>query len=88
MLGRAAQLAFVVHRQAGAVLVPRCRRRRKHFIPLGPRQSAAFSTRFLAIWLSPRTQYPALRQQLTGGAYNETYTGHRAGGNDAAGRLQ
>ncbi len=34
------------------------------FTPLGPRQSAAFSTRFLAIWLDPRTTYPELRQQL------------------------
>ncbi|EPK5547809.1 TPA: hypothetical protein MAD82_001790 [Klebsiella pneumoniae] len=37
------------------------------FTPLGPRQSAAFSTRFLAIWLDPRTTYPELRQQLIGG---------------------
>ena len=35
--------------------------------PYGPRQSAAFSTRFLAIWLDPRTTYPELRQQLIGG---------------------
>ena len=37
------------------------------FTPLGPPQPAAFSTRFLAIWLDPRTQYPELRQQLIGG---------------------
>jgi hypothetical protein len=45
----------------------------KAFTPLGPRQSAAFSTRFLAIWLDPRTQYPELRQQLIGGN-NETHS--------------
>lgn len=37
------------------------------FTPLGPLQSAGFSTRFLAIWLDPRTQYPELRQPLIGG---------------------
>lgn len=39
----------------------------RHFIPLGPPQSAAFSENFLAVWLGSRTQYPELRQQLTGG---------------------
>jgi hypothetical protein len=53
-------------RRAGAVLVSRVSGA-KAFIPLGPRQSEAFSTRFLAIWLDPRTQYPELRQQLIGG---------------------
>ncbi|EFC57498.1 TPA: hypothetical protein ACNFPD_001065 [Enterobacter cancerogenus] len=38
------------------------------FTPLGPRQSAAFSSRFLAIWLGPHTEYPDLRKQLTGGS--------------------
>lgn len=39
----------------------------RHFIPLYPPQSAAFSENFLAVWLGSRTQYPELRQQLTGG---------------------
>ena len=51
---------------ARAVLVPR-QRRADRLYPARPRQSAAFSTRFLAIWLDPRTTYPELRQQLIGG---------------------
>ncbi len=60
------QLAFVVsggEGSSGTAPAPR----RPAFTPLGPRQSAAFSTRFLAIWLDPRTTYPELRQQLIGG---------------------
>lgn len=34
--------------------------------PIGERLDSAFRDAFLAIWLSPATQYPALRQQLTG----------------------
>ena len=34
--------------------------------PLEPRFDAAFRDAFLAIWLSEKTQYPDLRQQLTG----------------------
>jgi hypothetical protein len=37
-------------------------------VPIGGRFDGAFRDAFLAIWLSPATQYPALRQQLTGGA--------------------
>ena len=65
-VGPGSQLAFVVTDRQGQFWY-RASAAQKDFIPLGPRQSAAFSTRFLAIWLSPRTQYPALRQQLTGG---------------------
>ncbi|MFC0229403.1 hypothetical protein [Serratia aquatilis] len=35
---------------------------------IGERFDIAFRDAFLAIWLSPATQYPALRQQLTGGS--------------------
>lgn len=35
--------------------------------PLGPRFSADFRDAFLAIWLSPTTQYPDLRKDLIGG---------------------
>ncbi|EMV1761634.1 hypothetical protein AABV99_001239 [Enterobacter ludwigii] len=65
-VGPGSQLAFVVTDRQGQFWY-RASAAQKDFIPLGPRQSAAFSTRFLAIWLSPRTQYPVLRQQLTGG---------------------
>ncbi len=34
---------------------------------IGPRFDAAFRDAFLAIWLSEKTTYPAIRQQLTGG---------------------
>ncbi|MCX8302672.1 hypothetical protein GXP72_10880 [Enterobacter sp. SES19] len=60
------QLAFVLDDQQGQFWY-RDPALQKTFIPLGPRQSEAFSTRFLAIWLAPRTQYPELRQQLIGG---------------------
>ncbi len=60
------QLAFVLDDQQGQFWY-RDPVLQKTFIPLGPRQSEAFSTRFLAIWLAPRTQYPELRQQLIGG---------------------
>lgn len=60
------QLAFVLTDKQGQFWY-REPSTQKTFIPLGPRQSEAFSTRFLAIWLSPRTQYPELRQQLIGG---------------------
>lgn len=35
--------------------------------PIGDRFDRAFRDAFLAIWLSPATQYPTLRQQLIGG---------------------
>lgn len=38
-----------------------------HIKPIGDRFDRAFRDAFLAIWLSPATQYPTLRQQLTGG---------------------
>lgn len=60
------QLAFVLDDKQGQFWY-RASATQKSFIPLGPRQSEAFSTRFLAIWLDPRTQYPELRQQLLGG---------------------
>ncbi len=56
-VGPGSQLAFVVTDRQGQFWY-RASAAQKDFIPLGPRQSAAFSTRFLAIWLSPRTQYP------------------------------
>ncbi|WP_312687567.1 hypothetical protein [Kosakonia sp.] len=61
-----AQLAFVLTAQQGQFWY-RASPRQKGFTPLGPRQSAAFSRRFLAIWLDPNTQYPELRKQLIGG---------------------
>ncbi|EPF0314017.1 hypothetical protein ACSN7O_001314 [Enterobacter chuandaensis] len=60
------QLAFVLNDKQGQFWY-RASMAQTSFIPLGPRQSEAFSTRFLAIWLDPRTQYPELRQQLIGG---------------------
>jgi hypothetical protein len=60
------QLAFVTHAQQGQFWY-RASPAQKAFTPLGPRQSSAFSERFLAIWLDPHTQYPALRSQLIGG---------------------
>ncbi|WP_240994309.1 hypothetical protein [Klebsiella quasipneumoniae] len=60
------QLAFVVRGGEGQFWY-RASAAQTAFTPLGPRQSAAFSTRFLAIWLDPRTTYPELRQQLIGG---------------------
>lgn len=57
------QLAFVVRGGEGQFWY-RASAAQTAFTPLGPRQSAAFSTRFLAIWLDPRTTYPELRQQL------------------------
>ena len=60
------QLAFVVSGGEGQFWY-RASAAQTAFTPLGPRQSAAFSTRFLAIWLDPRTTYPELRQQLIGG---------------------
>ncbi|ALX92138.1 hypothetical protein J8629_20200 [Serratia fonticola] len=60
------QLTFVVKGKQGQFWY-RASGAEKSFTPLGPSQSAAFSTNFLAIWLDPRTQYPELRQQLLGG---------------------
>lgn len=60
------QLAFVLDDKQGQFWY-RASAAQKTFIPLGPRQSEAFSTRFLAIWLGPQTNYPELRQQLIGG---------------------
>lgn len=60
------QLAFVVNNQQGQFWY-RASAAQKSFTPLGPSQPMAFSTHFLAIWLSPDTQYPKLRQQLIGG---------------------
>lgn len=59
------QLAFVVNNKQGQFWYRAPAQ--AGFTPLGPAQSATFSARFLAIWLGPRTQYPELRQQLTGG---------------------
>lgn len=60
------QLAFVFNDRQGQFWY-RASAAQKTFTPLGPRQSEAFSTHFLAIWLDPNTQYPALREQLIGG---------------------
>ncbi len=60
------QLAFVLNDKQGQFWY-RASAAQTRFMPLGPRQSADFSQSFLAIWLDPRTQYPELRQQLTGG---------------------
>lgn len=60
------QLAFVLQDKQGQFWY-RMSTTQMPFIPLGPPQSAAFSENFLAIWLGSRTQYPELRQQLTGG---------------------
>ncbi|WP_312284244.1 hypothetical protein [Yokenella regensburgei] len=60
------QLAFVLQDKQGQFWY-RMSATQRHFIALGPRQSAAFSKNFFAIWLGSRTQYPELRQQLTGG---------------------
>lgn len=60
------QLAFVLNDKQGQFWY-RASASQKTFTPLVPRQSEAFSVRFLGIWLDPRTQYPALRQQLIGG---------------------
>ncbi|MDJ1651918.1 hypothetical protein PFH44_00160 [Raoultella sp. Ech2A] len=60
------QLAFVLNDKQGQFWY-RASSAQKTFTPLGPRQSEAFSMRFLSIWLGPRTQYPELRQQLIGG---------------------
>lgn len=60
------QLVFVFNDKQGQFWY-RASATQKTFTPLGPRQSEAFSTHFLAIWLDPKTQYPALRQQLIGG---------------------
>lgn len=60
------QLAFVLNGQQGQFWY-RASAAQKGFTPLGSHQSEAFSKRFLAIWLDPRTQYPELRQQLIGG---------------------
>ena len=60
------QLAFVLNDKQGQFWY-RASAMQKTFIPLGPLQSATFSANFLAIWLGSRTQYPELRQQLTGG---------------------
>ena len=79
------QLAFVLNDKQGQFWY-RASAAQTSFIPLGPRQSEAFSTRFLAIWLDPRTQYPELRQQLSE-AKNETYPDDGAGIHDAAGGL-
>lgn len=61
-----AQLAFVLTAKQGQFWY-RASASAPRFIPLGKPQSADFSENFLAIWLGPRTQYPELRQQLTGG---------------------
>ena len=46
------QLAFVVNNGQGQFWY-RPTASQKKFTPLGPRQTAAFSSRFLAIWLDP-----------------------------------
>lgn len=60
------QLAFVLRQKQGQFWY-RASAAQKSFTPLGPQQSLAFSTSFLAIWLDPHTQYPELRKQLIGG---------------------
>lgn len=60
------QLAFVLNDKQGQFWY-RASAAQTRFMQLGPQQSADFSQSFLAIWLDPRTQYPELRQQLTGG---------------------
>ena len=65
-VGPGAQLAFVLNDKQGQFWY-RAPSASGTFRPLGPPQSQAFSTRFLGIWLDPRTQYPELRQQLIGG---------------------
>lgn len=59
------QLAFVYRHQQGQFWY-RAPASRQGFIPLGPSQSVPFSRAFLAIWLGPKTTWPALRNQLTG----------------------
>ena len=59
------QLAFVFNHQQGQFWY-RASAAQKVFTPLGSPQPAAFSHQFLAIWLSPQTQYPELRKQLIG----------------------
>ena len=61
------QLAFVFHHQQGQFWY-RASAAQKTFTPLGLPQSSSFSRQFLAIWLSPQTQYPELRKQLIGEA--------------------
>ncbi|RAU30725.1 hypothetical protein [Enterobacter sp. RIT418] len=61
-----AQLAFVQKDGQGQFWY-RAAGSQRGFSALGPPQPETFSTRFLAIWLSPQTQYPTLRQQLIGG---------------------
>ena len=60
------QLAFVIENNQGQFWY-RATVAQSTFSPLGPPQSASFSHNFLAIWLSPLTQYPELRKQLIGG---------------------
>ncbi|WP_313627257.1 hypothetical protein [Kosakonia sp.] len=60
------QLAFVMRGKQGQFWY-RAASSQQGFSPLGTYQSEAFSSHFLAIWLAPATQYPALRQQLIGG---------------------
>lgn len=60
------QLAFVFNHQQGQFWY-RASAAQKVFTPLGSPQPATFSSHFLAIWLSPQTEYPELRQQLIGG---------------------
>ncbi len=75
------QLAFVVSGGEGQFWY-RASAAQTAFTPLGPRQSAAFSTRFLAIWLDPRTTYPELRQQLIE-VHHETHSDPWPGAADA-----
>lgn len=59
------QLAFVIHDRQGQFWYRASAQ--PYFSRLGSVQSIAFSDSFLAIWLSSRSQYPELRQQLLGG---------------------
>lgn len=65
-VGPGTQLAFVLSEKQGQFWY-RASAVQKNLTPLGPQQSLAFSTSFLAIWLDPHTQYPELRQRLMGG---------------------
>lgn len=60
------QLAFVVNNKQGQFWY-RASATQKSFAQLGVRQSEAFSSDFMSIWLDPHTQYPELRRQLIGG---------------------
>ncbi|WAT04731.1 hypothetical protein O1V64_22065 [Rouxiella badensis] len=60
------QITFLADKQGGQFYYLASNNKNGAPVPIGPRFDASFRDAFLAIWLSPSTQYPQLRKGLIG----------------------